>query len=83
MFKKVESVDEDDYSIVINAIATEEIINMFEEERYSIIEAYDDIEFIEVFKREKDTIPFYPHLKQYFNEGAWKSYIEVLEKESF
>lgn len=82
-FKKVKCVDEDDYSIVMNAIAEEEIVNRFEEEQEEITSGYKDIEYVEVFKRDRDTIPYYPHLKTYFNEGAWKSYMDVLEEESF
>lgn len=82
-FKNINCVEEDKYSIVMNALSSEELIKRFEENQDEIVNYLYGVEYIEVFKRKTEAIPYYPYLKSYFNEGAWKSYMDVLAIEMF
>ena len=82
-FINVKCIEEDTHYIVMDALASKEVVENFEKNKYKYTEEYDRIEYIEVFKQEMETIPFYPHLESYFNRGAWNSYLDVLKIEDF
>ena len=80
-FIKVKCIDEDYNRIVLNAIATEEIVERFEEEQENFVDRYNVIDNVIVSKRKRKTLPYCPHLKTYFNKATWIPYMDACEEE--